>query len=253
MIEALYIAESGLNVRQKQLDSIAHNIANISTSGFKANQISFMTVVQENRNEAGEILGSRGVGVSSLKSTMDMSLGKLESTGRALDVAINGDGFLEVNLADGSTAYTRGGRMQVDGQGYLSAENGERLAVGIQIPPDLVELELSEKGLLTGVLEGGESIELGQLSLVNFSNNEQLDALGNNLFSAKSEMMNSVVYGTPGESGLGTTMQGMRELSNVSLNEEMMSMMLAQRSYQLNARIVQVSDQILETLNNLRR
>ena len=116
--------------------------------------------------------------------------------------------------------------MQVDGQGYLSAENGERLAVGIQIPPDLVELELSEKGLLTGVLEGGESIELGQLSLVNFSNNEQLDALGNNLFSAKSEMMNSVVYGTPGESGLGTTMQGMRELSNVSLNEEMMSMML---------------------------
>jgi flagellar basal-body rod protein FlgG len=253
MIEALYIAESGLNVRQKQLDSIAHNIANISTSGFKANQINFMTVVQENHNDAGEIVSSKGVGVSSLKTSLDMSLGKLESTGRALDIAINGDGLFEVNLADGSTAYTRGGRMQVDEQGYLSAENGERLAVGIQIAPDLAGLKLSEKGALTGILNGGESIELGQLTLVNFSNNDQLVAVGNNLYVAKEEMMNSMVYGTPGESGLGTTMQGIRELSNVSLNEEMMGMMLAQRSYQLNARIVQVSDQILETLNNLRR
>ncbi|WP_394391446.1 flagellar hook-basal body protein [Shewanella woodyi] len=253
MIDALYIAESGLDAKQKQLDSIAHNIANVSTPGYKTSQMNFLTVVQEERNSVGDILNSQGLGVMANQSALDMTAGKMEQTGRALDIAINGAGFIEVEQLGGKFVYSRGGRLSTDSQGYLSTENGFRLASMLQIPPDAENIHISSDGVLSAKLFGDNSIEIGQIQLVNFTDMSAVKAVGNNLFEADKNALNSAHYGSAGEGGMGKIQQGMLESSNVSMNQEMMNMMMAQRSYQLNARLVQVSDQILETLNNLRR
>jgi flagellar basal-body rod protein FlgG len=253
MIDALYIAESGLDAKQKQLDAIAHNIANVSTPGYKTSQMSFMTVVQEERDNSGQIVSSQGLGVMAKQSPLDMSVGKMEQTGRPLDVAINGAGFLEVEQGNGKLLYSRGGRLITDAQGYLSTENGLRLTSMLQIPPDAEDVKIDTDGMLSAKLPGNEVIEIGQVQLVNFVDMSAIKAVGNNLFEVEQAALNTAYYGSVGESGMGVLQQGMLESSNVSMNQEMMNMMMAQRSYQLNARLVQVSDQILETLNNLRR
>ena len=253
MIDALYIAESGLDAKQKQLDAIAHNIANVATPGYKASQINFLTVVQEERNNAGDIQSSQGLGVMGRQSALDMTAGKMEQTGRALDIAINGAGFIEVEQVGGKLVYSRGGRLATDSQGYLSTGNGLRLAAMLQIPPDAENIIISNDGVLSAKLSGNNTIEIGQIQLINFTDMSAVKAIGNNLFEADKSALNSAYYGNVGEAGMGIVQQGMLESSNVSMNQEMMNMMMAQRSYQLNARLVQVSDQILETLNNLRR
>ncbi|MCV2885322.1 flagellar hook basal-body protein [Aestuariibacter sp. AA17] len=253
MIDALYIAESGLTVKQKQLDSIANNIANVSTPGFKANHVNFMTVVQENRDANGDMIGTQALGVAVGESALDLSAGKMQQTGRALDVAISGDGFIEVDLTNGEKAYSRGGRLSVDNDGFLQTDSGHRLSASIQIPPDVKRLEIGRNGAVSATLDSGEAIQLGDIQLVKFSNTNDLHLLSDNVFAAGDSAAQSAFYSEAGENGLGSIEQGMLEASNVSLNQEMMNMMLAQRGYQLNARLIQVSDQVLETLNNLRR
>lgn len=253
MIDALYIAESGLNAKQKQLDSIAHNIANVSTPGYKSSQVNFLTVVQEQRDENGQLIASSGLGVKSSQPALDMSSGQMEQTGRAMDVAINGAGFIEVEVSDNQRAYSRGGRLLVDEQGYMKTDSGYRLSSMIQVPPDVSELIIDTSGLVSAKLEQGQTVQLGDIQLVNFSDTSEVNLMGENLYEASGASLNSIYFSRPGESGMGAIQQGMLEASNVSMNQEMMNMMLAQRSYQLNARLVQVSDQILETLNNLRR
>lgn len=258
MIEALYIAETGMNSQQELIEVISNNIANVSTPGFKSSNVNFVDLVyQTNSNLQSNNIAShttvKGIGVSSSEHALNFSRGDLKQTGNPFDIAINGNGFLAVENSNGDLSYTRAGRLRVDKDGYLASSQGNRLASNIQLPPDVTSVTFTSSGdVLVKVGSSNELIEIGQIELVNFSNPQGLNRLGNNLYHATEET-GQISFAKPGEDGLGQIVQGFTELSNVSMNEEMVNLMLAQRGYQLNARIIQVSDQVLETINNLRR
>lgn len=254
MIESLYIAESGMNSQQKMIEIISNNIANVSTTGFKKSSASFSDVVYQSPLDTNSVaLESQGLGVTVGPMIIDFRNGDLKQTNNPLDVAVNGEGFIPVLTKDGEEAYSRMGRLTVDEQGFLSTQQGYRLATSIQIPPETSDLTIGAGGAVLARVQGSpELVELGQIEMVRFSNSSGITQLEHNLYQAASSAGDRV-YGKPGERGMGQLIQGFIEMSNVSMNEEMVSLMLAQRSYQLNARLVQVSDQILDTINNIRR
>ncbi|ODB37102.1 flagellar basal-body rod protein FlgG [Pseudoalteromonas sp. BMB] len=258
MIEALYIAETGMNSQQELIEVISNNIANVSTPGFKSAEVNFVDLVyQTNIGTQGFELpahaSAQGIGVSTSEQVVNFERGDLKQTGNPFDIAINGNGFLAIETQNGELAYTRAGRLRVDDNGYLVSTQGQRLSANIQLPPDVTGVTFTSSGsVLVRVDSASQLVEIGQLELVNFNNPQGLNRIGNNLYQA-TEQAGQPTFGKPGESGLGQIVQGFTELSNVSMNEEMVNLMLAQRGYQLNARIIQVSDQVLETINNLRR
>ncbi|MGC0118630.1 flagellar basal-body rod protein FlgG [Pseudoalteromonas piscicida] len=258
MIEALYIAETGMNSQQELIEVISNNIANVSTPGFKSAEVNFVDLVyQTNIGTQGFELpahtSAQGIGVSTSEQVVNFERGDLKQTGNPFDIAINGNGFLAIETQNGELAYTRAGRLRVDDNGYLVSTQGQRLSANIQLPPDVTSVTFTSSGsVLVRVDSASQLVEIGQLELVNFNNPQGLNRIGNNLYQA-TEQAGQPTFGKPGESGLGQIVQGFTELSNVSMNEEMVNLMLAQRGYQLNARIIQVSDQVLETINNLRR
>ena len=254
MIDSLYIAESGMNSQQKMIELISNNIANVATPGFKKTGATFADVVYQpltNQSEgSAEVLG-RGVAIAQLQ--VDFRSGDLKQSGNPLDIAINGHGFIPVITAQGDEAYSRGGRLKVDSQGYLATQQGYRLANDVQIPPETSDLTITANGIVLARVQGSaELIELGNLELVTFSNNSGLRQTEANVYQLTADA-GERSYAMPGERGMGQVIQGFIEMSNVSMNEEMVNLMLAQSSYQLNARLVQVSDQILDTINNIRR
>lgn len=254
MIETLYIAESGLNSQQKMIDVISNNIANISTQGFKKANVGFVEMLAVPPSEfidQPQTDSGRGVQVSQV--LLDFRNGEMKQTGHPLDVAINGEGFVPVQLADGTDAYSRAGRMSVDAEGFLTTAQGQRLAASIQIPPESTDLTITQSGSVLARVQGSpELIELGRIELVRFSHPSGLKAKESNVYLATAAAGNAS-FSEPGQAGAGNLVQGYTEMSNVSMNEEMVSLMLAQRGYQLNARLVQVADQVLETINNIRR
>lgn len=255
MIDSLYIAESGMTSQQKMIDIISNNIANSSTSGFKKSQVNFVDLVYQTQPTANtaQVAEMVGAGVRLGENQTDFSVGEMKATGNPFDVAIQGAGFFEVTLSDGDSAYTRAGRLRVDDDGYLTTSAGLRLSSNIQLPPDAAEFVISRDGIVTARL--GDDLaftQLGELELVKFTNEQSLSTIGDNLYAASANSGNAI-YARPGEQGTGTIVQGFSEISNVSMTEEMVNLMLAQRGYQLNARIIQISDQLLDTINNLRR
>ena len=259
MIESLYIAESGMNSQQQLIDVISNNIANASTPGFKKTQLNFVDLVYqssaENLIDNGGMAGnvSNGAGVQIATNSKDFSVGDLKQTGNPFDIAIQGEGFIQVTLADGNDAFTRAGRLRLDTDGYLATTEGHRLSSNIQLPPDASNLTIDQSGSVTvRIGEDGAVSSIGNIELVRFTNTDGLAAIGNNLYE-QTNQAGDRIYGEPGSFGLGNILQGITEVSNVSMTEEMVNLMLAQRGYQLNARIIQVSDQLLDTINNLRR
>lgn len=258
MIESLYIAESGMSSQQKLIDVISNNIANSSTPGFKRTQLNFVDLVYQSGNVSNgaavtDTTANAGAGVSIASQSKDFSVGDFQATENPFDLAIQGPGFLEVQTADGGLAYTRAGRLRLDEDGFLVTTQGHRLSANIQVPPDSQRFLVSPEGEVSVQLNPEESpIVLGNLELVRFNNDSAIQTIGRNLYAPSPESGNAV-YGRPGELGLGQVVQGVTEVSNVSMTEEMVNLMLAQRGYQLNARIIQISDQILDTVNNLRR
>ncbi|UAA37599.1 flagellar basal-body rod protein FlgG [Paraneptunicella aestuarii] len=258
MIESLYIAETGMSSQQQLIDVISNNIANASTPGFKKSQVNFVDLVYQ--SNASQISAqqstdnkSNGAGVQIGSNILDFSVGELKQTLNPFDLAIQGNGFLEVTLENGDYAYTRAGRLRLDQDGYLVTKDGFRLSANIQLPPDAVDMQISPDGELSARLgQQGERVVLGNIELARFSNQEMLNSIGQNLFTGN-DKTGDVFYGKPGQDGFGHIQQGMTEVSNVSMTEEMVNLMLAQRGYQLNARIIQISDQLLDTVNNLRR
>ena len=251
MIESLYIAESGMKSQQALIEMISNNIANVATPGYKTASANFVDLVYQ--QESSENIQSKGIGVHISAQLTDFKTGDLKQTGNPFDIAINGKGFIAVEDANGDTLYTRLGRLRINNDGMLSSVHGFVIGNGVQIPSDADDLTITVSGTILAKTAGSEElIELGQLDLVSFTNEQGLEAVGNNLFRATAES-GDVVIGKPGEYGLGGLVQGFTEMSNVNMNEEMVNLMLAQRGYQLNARIIQASDQILDTINNLRR
>ena len=257
MIESLYIAESGLNSQQQLIEIISNNIANNTTPSFKRTEAHFVDLVyggQQIGGQEGDIANNAVGAGSMIKSTqVDFSLGSIKQTGNPFDIAINGNGFLEVTSSNGDYGYTRAGRLRLDQDGYLTTSEGNRLSANIQVPPDSQNLFIDKTGVVSAQLDSnGQLIELGKIEVAHFTNTDGLVSAGENLYRATEESGFAIYQGQNSDNQVDI-LQGFTEMSNVSLNEEMVNLMLAQRGYQLNARIIQVTDQVMETINNLRR
>ncbi|WP_339388257.1 flagellar hook-basal body protein [Vibrio caribbeanicus] len=252
MIEALSKAEMALRTHQQHIDMISNNVSNINTPGFKASTPVFNNLVSPpNRGEVNQPEIGSGVEISG--SIHRFTDGEYKFTGSPLDLAIQGNGLLEVELENGETAYTRVSSLTKLEDGSLATIQGHKLNGNIIVPPDVEEIEVARNGEVLGNIRGeSEPLMLGQLELVVFDSAESLKAGDAGLWYQTDEAGGSQ-YLTPGEDGAGVILQGYTEMSNVNMIEEMVTLMAAQRAYQLNSRVVQTSDQILETINNLIR
>lgn len=253
MIDALNISAAGLRSQQEQIDIISNNIANMQTPGFKKSRASFAEVSGVLDSSTGTDSSVHGGGSRIIASDADFSLGEFKPTQNATDIAIDGAGFLEIQNTDGEIRYTRSGQLRIDAEGNLSTTSGFKLSQNIQIPPDAVDLKIDSNGDVTVVIDGSmDRILIGSIELANFASPAALENLGDNTYAA-TDLSGAVITGRPGEDGLGKLRQGYLEMANVNMVEEMTNLVLAQRAYQLNARVLQASDQVLETINNLRR
>jgi len=259
MNDSMYIAATGMQMQQASVDTIANNLANVSTPGFKKARVSFQDLVYRDLGAArgAEAAAApalwQGSGVGMAGIVKSFAGGELKPTGQALDFAIRGDGFFEVTAADGSPAFTRGGSLVVDREGYLSTSDGYQLRPAIQVGSDVRDLSVSAAGIVTARLAGQSApTELGRLELARFADTAGLVAMGGNLYRP-SEASGDAIYGAAGEGGLGTVAQGFLEGSNVSLVDEMVSLMVAQRAYESSVKVIQASDEMLAMSNNLRK
>ncbi|MGV2895815.1 flagellar basal-body rod protein FlgG [Achromobacter sp. AGC78] len=260
MIDSLYIGATGMHAQQAGVDVVAQNLANMNTTGYKKSYVVFedmMTRAAAEGLPAG-ILGmdpasNMGLGVAISRNAKSFSAGEVKPTGQPLDLAIRGDGLLEVAMPDGSVAYTRGGTLKVDQDGLLTTQSGLPLNAMISVPADSEKLTIAPDGRITAWRNGGrDADELGKLDLVRFNAPEDLLVLGDGLYQA-TERSGDPILGRPGEDGMGLYAQGYLESSNVQLNQEIVNLMVAQRAYEANAKIVQASDDMLGLVNNLRR
>jgi flagellar basal-body rod protein FlgG len=260
MLDSFYISSIGMHAHSTQIDAISNNVANLNTTGFKRGVISFSSLsgtdsvgAAANAAKAAAVLGSlRGGGVTA-QLAYSMLAGALTSTNAPLDVAINGNGFIEVTRADGSPAYTRAGSLMVNAQGMLATQSGEVLAAKIAVPPDAQSVSIAPDGHVYAIPANSTAqIDLGQLDLVSFANPGGMQAAGGTLYVPGPES-GDPHSGAPGSDGLGTFQSGYLESSNVDMTTELTTLMLAQRGFELNSRVVQATDQMLQTVNSLYR
>lgn len=260
MNDALYISASGMQAQQSNVDSIANNLANVNTAGFKKNRVSFQDVyyraaIANTAGLDGSSATAPGFGLGTLVSSNAKSFaaGDLKQTDGPLDFAVRGSGFFEVEMPDGSSTYTRYGAFRVTSEGLLGTASGLPLKQRIEIPAEALEVVVDSAGHVSAKMPNESALtDLGQIELVSFQNPQALEPLGDNLYAASGEVGNATVA-KPGESGVGTIAQGYLEGSNVKLTEEMVNLVLAQRAYELNAKVIQAADDMLSISNNLRR
>ena len=260
MIDALYIAASGLDSQQKQIDVISNNLANMQTPGYKCSRVSFTDVSSTTPAQAqlGVATNTVGAGAEITETSPVMLDGTLQQTGNTWDVAIQGNGFLEVENAsntgtDNPRLYTRAGQLKVDSDGYLSTANGLRLTQNIQVPADAKNITIATNGEISATLgTDTQTTVIGNIELATFAAPEALRSVGGNNY-ATTPASGDATLGKPGDAGFGTVTQGSVEGSNVDLVTEMSTLVLAQRAYQLNARVLQAADTVLDTINDLNR
>lgn len=264
MFDALYIGATGMQAQQLNVDTIANNLANVNTVGYKKGRITFSdlmvrdpsrTVALGSETDTGLLaavsrLGS-GVGIASIAKVFDM--GDVKKTDSSMDVTIQGDGFLEVVMSDGSRAFTRGGTLKVNKDGQLSTLGGYPLKPGMNVPSTVQTLTIQPDGHVQAQVSGQTTpLDLGQMELVKFANPQGLIAQGDNLYKS-SDASGEAIAGKAGEDGLGLLAQGYLEGSNVKLVDEMVNLMIGQRVYEANVKIVQASDEMLGMINGLRK
>lgn len=260
MNDSLYIAATGMHMQQKGVDTISNNLANVNTPGFKKGRVSFEDLVYRDLSGAAASVDSgnaqrlwqgSGVGIASIVKSF--AAGILKKTDAPMDIAIDGDGFLEVVATDGAPAFTRGGTLTIDKDGYLATANGQALKPSIHIGNDAREVTIKPDGrVLVLGRDQAEAQEVGRIELVRFSDMSGLVGLGGNLYKA-SERSGDPIYARAGEDGAGTLAQGYTEASNVNLVEEMVDLMVAQRAYETSVKVIQASDEMLAMSNNLRK
>jgi flagellar basal-body rod protein FlgG len=260
MFRSLWISKTGMEAQQTQLDTISHNLANVGTNGFKRGHAVFEDLIYQNLRQAGANSSEQtqlptglqvGLGVRAVSMSRNFSQGNLQQTGNNLDVAVKGNGFFQVQMPDGTVAYTRDGSFQVDAQGQIVTNNGFTVQPGITIPANAQSVTIAADGTVSVLLPGQATPQsVGQLQLANFANPAGLEPRGQNLFAetAASGTPNS---GVPGANGLGTLAQGYVETSNVNVVEELVAMIQTQRAYEINSKAIQTSDQMLQRLGQL--
>ena len=257
MNDALYIAATGMQTQQKSVDTIANNLANVNTPGFKRGRVSFEDLVYRGMragaadgNPVTQWQGS-GVGVASMAKIF--AAGEIKKTDQPLDLAIDGTGFVEVTGTDGSPAYSRGGSLTVDRDGMLATADGYVLKPGIHVGLDATELTIQADGrVLARAPSQREAGEVGRIELVRFADLDGMTALGGNLYRP-TERSGDAIYGKAGEDGMGRLVQGAVEASNVKLIDEMVGLMAAQRAYESSVKVIQAADEMLAMSNNLRK
>lgn len=257
MIRSLWISKTGLDAQQTQMDVIANNLANVSTNGFKRTRAVFEDLLYQNIRQPGAQSSQQtqlpsglqlGTGVRSVATERNFSQGNLQETGNSKDVAIQGEGFFQVLLPDGATAYTRDGSFQVDSQGQLVTASGFAIQPAITIPADATSITVGRDGTVSITQAGNATVtEVGALQLATFINPAGLMAKGENLFVETSASGNANTN-TPGTNGSGTLAQGFVETSNVNVVEELVNMIQTQRAYEINSKSITTSDQMLQKL-----
>ena len=262
MIRALYTAASGMNAQQNNIDTVAHNLANVNTTGFKRSHMQFEDLVYQQTRTPGAATSATGeapigldmgLGTRAVGTSRDFSAGNLTATSGKLDFAIEGDGFFQITQPNGTTAYTRAGAFQANAQGQIVTADGYPVEPAITIPANATTVSVSKDGIVSATIAGQAATQqLGTIELATFQNPAGLNALGGNLF-AVTTASGEPQTGTPGTDSRGTIAQGMLENSNVSVVEEMVNMILGQRAYEANSRVIKASDEMLSTVNNLVR
>ncbi len=262
MLRSLYSATSGMLAQQTHIDTTSNNIANVNTTGFKKSRADFNDLFYQAMQYAGTNTSNTtlspdgmevGLGVRPSAITRMFSQGSPKETENNLDVAITGKGFFQVQLPDGTTAYTRSGNFKLDEQGNLVTSEGYLLIPQITLPEDTTQVNIGVDGTVS-VTQGLQTTSnvIGQITLANFVNPAGLHSMGDNLFSITNASGDAIV-GNPDSQGLGKLRQGFLELSNVRLVEEMTDLITAQRAYEANSKSIQTADAMLQTVNSLKR
>ncbi len=263
MIRAMWTAATGMTAQQINVDTIAHNLANVNTNAFKRSRAEFADLLYQIQRLPGTNASNVGVfptgvqvgaGVRPITVAKEWIQGNVRQTSNELDLAIDGPGFFQVARPDGTIMYTRNGSFKRDNVGNLVTGDGDQLTPVITIPSGALKIDIGQDGTVSVLLPGvTQASQVGQIQLVRFDNPSGLVSMGNNLF-LDSFASGPALQGTGGFStGFGTLQQGFLESSNVNLAEEMVNMIIAQRSYEINSKTIQASDEMMQIANNLRR
>jgi len=260
MINSLWIAKTGMSAQQTQLDVISHNLANVSTTGYKRNNAVFEDLIYQNLRQVGANTTEQnqlptglhlGLGVRTVATSRNFVQGSLQESKNNLDVAINGNGFLEVTMPDGTIGYTRDGAFQIDNQGRMVNSGGLPLAGSITMPANATGVSVAADGTVSATIPGTTAPQtIGTIALASFVNPPGLEPKGQNIY-AESAASGQPNVGTAGANGLGTLMQGFVETSNVNVVQELVTMIQTQRAYEMNSKAIQTSDQMLQKLGQL--
>ncbi|MFW5962065.1 MAG: flagellar basal-body rod protein FlgG [bacterium] len=262
MIGALWTSATGMNAQQTNIDVTSNNLANVNTTGFKKSRINFQDLMYQQLQQPGtpNAQGAQipigvevGHGTRVAATQKIFSSGSLQNTDNPLDVVIEGDGFLQIQMPDGSMAYTRDGSLKQDGSGRVVTSDGFPLQPEIYIPQEAKAISITSDGTVTAQIAGTNAPQqLGQIQLGRFSNPAGLNSIGRNLYQSTTASGDAMLN-TPGNQGYGTIAQGFLEMSNVKVVEEMVNMIAAQRAYEVNSKSIQAADQMLQTANQLKR
>ena len=260
MMRSLWTSKTGMKAQQTQLDAISHNLANASTNGFKKSHVVFEDLMYQNIRQAGANSSEQttlptglqvGLGTRAVANVRSFTQGNLQQSSNPLDLAVQGNGFFEVQMPDGTTGYTRDGSFQVSAQGQLVTNNGYLLQPGITIPATAQSVTIGTDGTVSVTLPGqAQPQSVGQIQLASFVNPAGLEPKGQNLY-AETAASGAPATGAPGSNQLGTVKQGFVETSNVNVVEELIGMIQTQRAYELNSKAIQTSDQMLQKLGQL--
>ena len=256
MIRSLWIAKTGMESQQTNIDVIANNLANVSTNGFKRSRPVFQDLIYQTLRQPGSQASQQnqvpsglqlGTGARPVATERIFLQGNLQQTGNTLDLAIQGNGFFQIQLSDGTLAYTRDGSFQVNSEGAVVTANGDILQPQITVPIDAVSLDIGQDGTVTITQPGPTITTQGPIQLTNFINPAGLQSIGDNLY-LETIASGAPNIANPGLNGLGTLQQGFVETSNVNVTEELINMIQAQRAFEINSKSVTASDQMLQRL-----
>jgi len=260
VIRSLWISKTGLEGQQTQMDTISNNLANVSTTGFKRSRTQFEDLLYQNLRQPGEQSSQQtrspsglqvGTGVRPVATERIHTQGNLQQTGGKLDVAITGEGFLQVLMPNGTLAYTRDGTLQSDSQGQVVTASGNPVQPAIVIPPDASSVNIANDGTVTVLQIGSNApVQIGSIQLATFVNPSGLQSKGANMYT-ETVSSGTAKLNLPGSNGAGTLSQGYLETSNVNVVEELVNMIQTQRAFEINSKAIAASDQMLQKLSQL--
>ncbi len=260
MMRALWTAGTGMVAQQGNIDNISNNLANVNTTGFKKTRLDFQDLMYQTIRQAGAASGQdtqiptglqMGHGVRQVATQKIYTQGNFQATGNSLDVAIEGDGFFQITMPDGTIAYTRDGAFKKDSQGRMCTSDGYLLEPQITIPQEATDFTVSSEGRVTATTTAGQQ-DLGEITLARFINPSGLESIGRNLLK-ETEASGVPMVTNPGADGAGTLAQKYLEMSNVQVVDEMVNMIVAQRAYETNSKAITTADEMLGQAANLKR